>query len=140
MENMEEFSAYCTDVRQEGDDFVLEVTQEQKEALTARNRENMDEILSEVQEADPEYAVELSDDYSEAVYQYDENIDSNLQAKLLLSMTTIYALNGIIETGDADWSVRVSIVNCHTGKTVAQATLPEETITFGQSEWQASYE
>ena len=38
----------------------------------------------------------------------------------------MYALNGIIESGNSDWSVEVTIENCHTGNAVAQGVLPGE--------------
>ena len=57
-----------------------------------------------------------------------------------MGVTSMYALNGIIESGNSDWSVEVTIENCHTGNAVAQGVLPDDSITFGQEEWEASYE
>ena len=111
-ENIEAFSDYCTSVRQNGDDMV---------------------------EADPSYSCELDEDYSRAVYSYDENIDGVLQAKVLLSLTTSYALKGIMETGNPDWHIHAEIVNCHTGITAAEGTLPDEEVNFGPDEWEKSY-
>ena len=102
------------------------------------NQKNIDDILDQVEEENSEYSCELSSDYSKVVYKYDENIDGILQAKILVSLTSIYVMNGIIETND--WSVDASIVNCHTGKTVVQGTFPGASLTFGEAEWKASYE
>lgn len=71
--------------------------------------------MDDMVEADPSYSCELDEDYSRVVYRYDENIDGILQAKVLLSLTTSYALKGIMETGNPDWHIHAEIVNCHTG-------------------------
>lgn len=139
-DNKEAFEKYCTDVREVGDSLVLEVTEEQREALIEMNQKNIDDILDQVEEENAEYSCELSSDYSKVVYKYDENIDGILQAKILVSLTSIYVMNGIIETNNSDWSVDASIVNCHTGKTVVQGTFPGASLTFGEAEWKASYE
>lgn len=98
------------------------------------------EALMEGDISNSEYSCELSSDYSKVVYKYDENIDGILQAKILVSLTSIYVMNGIIETNNSDWSVDASIVNCHTGKTVVQGIFPGASLTFGEAEWEASYE
>ena len=139
-DNKEAFEEYCTDVREDGDSLVLEVTEEQREALIEMNQKNIDDILDQVEEENSEYSCELSSDYSKVVYKYDENIDGILQAKILVSLTSIYVMNGIIETNNSDWGVDASIVNCHTGKTVVQGTFPGASLTFGEAEWKASYE
>ena len=51
----------------------------------------------------------------------------------------MYALNGIFENNTGEWKVELTVKNCHTGKTVAHGILPEETLTFGESEWEESY-
>jgi hypothetical protein len=89
---------------------------------------------------DAEETAEEKDDFSGVVYRYDESIESGVQAKMLMGVTSMYALNGIIESGNSDWSVEVTIENCHTGNAVAQGVLPDDSITFGQEEWEASYE
>lgn len=139
-DSIEEFESYCTSVTTDAGDMVIEVTEEQRSSLINKNIENINSISEEVEAANPEYSCELSSDYSKAVYKYDENIDQTLQAKILVALTTNYALNEILETNNSDWSIDISVVNCHTNNTVAQVTLPEQTITFGQDEWTASYE
>ena len=83
---------------------------------------DLQDNLDQVEAENSEYSCELSSEYSKVVYKYDENIDGILQAKILVSLTSIYVMNGIIETNNSDWSVDASIVNCHTGKTVVQGT------------------
>ena len=138
-DNIEAFSDYCTSVRQDGNDMIIEVTPEQKETLIQMYEDNIREVADDMVEADPSYSCELDEDYSRVVYRYDENIDGVLQAKVLLSLTTSYALKGIMETGNPDWHIHAEIVNCHTGATVVEGTLPDEAINFGPDEWEKSY-
>lgn len=138
-DNIEAFSDYCTSVRQDGDDMIIEVTTEQKETLIQMHEDNIREVMDDMVEADPSYSCELDEDYSRVVYRYDENIDGILQAKVLLSLTTSYALKGIMETGNPDWHIHAEIVNCHTGAMVVEGTLPDEAINFGPDEWEKSY-
>lgn len=139
-DNKEAFEKYCTDVREVGDSLVLEVTEEQREALIEMNQKNIDDILDQVEEENSQYSYELRDDFSGVVYRYDESIESVVQAKMLMGVTSMYALNGIIESGNSDWSVEVTIENCHTGNAVAQGVLPGDSITLGEQAWEASYE
>ena len=139
-DNKEAFEEYCTDVREVGDSLVLEVTEEQREALIEMNQKNIDDILDQVEEENSQYSYELRDDFSGVVYRYDESIESVAQAKMLMGVTSMYALNGIIESGNSDWSVEVTIENCHTGNAVAQGVLPGDSITLGEQAWEASYE
>lgn len=139
-DNKEAFEEYCTDVREAGDSLVLEVTEEQREALIEMNQKNIDDILDQVEEENSQYSYELRDDFSGVVYRYDESIESVVQAKMLMGVTSMYALNGIIESGNSDWSVEVTIENCHTGNAVAQGVLPGDSITLGEQAWEASYE
>ena len=119
--------------------MIIEVTPEQKETLIQMHEDNIREVMDDMVEADPSYSCELDEDYSRVVYRYDENIDGILQAKVLLSLTTSYALKGILETGNPDWHIHAEIVNCHTGATVVEGTLPDEAINFGPDEWEKSY-
>ena len=136
----ESYRAYCTDSEVRDTDVVLEVTDSQKDDIMQMNQDFIDKTLDEFKDGNPEYSYELADDYSSIVYAYDEKIDASLQAQLLMGVTSMYALNGIIENNTSEWSVEIAIENCHTGKTVAHGILPEDTVSFGESEWRESYE
>lgn len=139
-DNMEAFGDYCTDVRRDGDDLILEVTPSQKEELIEMYTGSIDDVLEDMAEEEQGYYVETDIDHSRFVYHYDENIDGILEAKMLLTITASDVLTGIMETGDPDWNVRAKIVNCHTGLTVGEGTFPGGSITFGPDEWKASYD
>ena len=139
-DNMEDFRDYCTGVRRDGDDLILEVTPSQKDNLIEMYAGSIDDVLEDLEEEDQGYYVEADKDHSRFVYHYDEDIDGILEAKMLLAITASDVLTGIVETGDPDWNVRAKIVNCHTGLTVGEGTLPDGSIAFGTDEWQASYD
>ena len=136
----ESYREYCTDSEVRDMDVVLEVTDSQKDDIMQMNQDFIDKTLDEFMDGNPEYSYELADDYSSIVYSYDDKIDASLQAQLLLGVTSMYALNGIIENNTSEWSVEIAIENCYTGKTVAHGILPEDTVSFGESEWRESYE
>lgn len=139
-ETAEDYKAYCTDAAVQDGNVVLEVNEQQMQEILEMNQDFIDDALEDFQEENSQYSYELKDDFSGVVYRYDESIESGVQAKMLMGVTSMYALNGIIESGNSDWSVEVTIENCHTGNVVAQGVLPDDSITFGQEEWEASYE
>lgn len=139
-ETAEDYKAYCTDAVVQDGNVVLEVNEQQKQEILEMNQDFIDDALEDFQEENSQYSYELKDDFSGVVYRYDESIESGVQAKMLMGVTSMYALNGIIESGNSEWSVEVTIENCHTGNVVAQGVLPDDSISFGQEEWETSYE
>lgn len=139
-ETAEDYKAYCTDAAVQDGNVVLEVNEQQMQEILEMNQDFIDDALEDFQEENSQYSYELKDDFSGVVYRYDESIESGVQAKMLMGVTSMYALNGIIESGNSEWSVKVSIENCHTGNVVAQGVLPDDSISFGQEEWETSYE
>lgn len=139
-ETAEDYKAYCTDATVQDGNVVLEVNEQQKQEILEMNQDFIDDALEDFQEENSQYSYELKDDFRGVVYRYDESIESGVQAKMLMGVTSMYALNGIIESGNSEWSVKVSIENCHTGNVVAQGVLPDDSISFGQEEWETSYE
>lgn len=139
-ETAEDYKACCTDATVQDGNVVLEVNEQQKQEILEMNQDFIDDALEDFQEENSQYSYELKDDFSGVVYRYDESIESGVQAKMLMGVTSMYALNGIIESGNSEWSVKVTIENCHTGNVVAQGVLPDDSISFGQEEWETSYE
>ena len=139
-ETAEDYKAHCTDATVQDGNVVLEVNEQQKQEILEMNQDFIDDALEDFQEENSQYSYELKDDFGGVVYRYDESIESGVQAKMLMGVTSMYALNGIIESGNSEWSVKVTIENCHTGNVVAQGVLPDDSISFGQEEWETSYE
>lgn len=139
-ETAESYQEYCTNAEVSGADVVLEVTDKQKDNIMQMNQSFIDKTLEKFKDENTDYSYEMDENYASIVYAYDENIDAYLQAQLLMGVTSIYVLNRMIENTTSEWSVEVTIENCHTGKTVAHGELPEDTLTFGESEWRESYD
>lgn len=134
------YEAYCTNAQVSGEDVVLQVTEQEKADLIKMNQDFIDDALADFTVENPQYSYELKEDFSRVTYRFDENIDPTVMASLLIGVTSMTVLNGIIENNESDWSIEVIIENCHTNKIVAEGTLPQDTIAFGESEWQQSYE
>ena len=104
------------------------------------NQEKIDDVIHDAAQANPLYSITINEDSDQIIFAYDEQIDGLLQARMLLSVTTLSVFNDMLQGGCTDWHREVVVRNCHTGKTVASGTLPEQTIAFDMSAWQASYE
>lgn len=139
-ETAEGYEEYCTKAEVQGQDVILKVTEQEKKDILEMNQDFADDVLEDFKSEDPEYSYVLKEDFGGVVYSYDENIESGVEARLLMGVTAMYALNNMIEENSSDWSVEVTIENCHTGNIVATGVLPQDTISFGESEWEASYE
>lgn len=133
------YEDYCAETIMKDGDVILSVTEKQKNKIVNMNCDFIDETIETLEDAAPEYSFELAEDYSSATYRYDENIDGILQAKLLLGITSMHVLNGILVTGNSDWSIEVTIMNCHNDNVVARGTLPDDTINLDDEIWEASY-
>lgn len=139
-ENAESARDYCTEVRQQDGNLILVVTEAQRKALIEMNQEEIDDVIHDAAQANPLYSITINEDSDQIIFAYDEQIDGLLQARMLLSVTTLSVFNDMLQGGSTDWHREVVVRNCHTGKTVASGTLPEQTIAFDMSAWQASYE
>lgn len=129
---------YYTEIYAEGNTLVLEGTKEQIQRQIDENNAWVEELTDEFLAQDPQYAFEGDPEYTSAVFFFDEYIDTDVQSRTLLGITSMYATNYIL-SGNSDWTVNVTVKNCHTGLTVAQALIPEETLEYGPEEWEDSY-
>ena len=138
-DSLKRLEPYCTDAWQEAGNLWLDVTEKQRQALIAIYQENGDTIIAKLEAENPLYSCTVSEDYQEVTYAYDENINGITQAELLLMFTVDCAMQRILERNDSDWQMTIHIVNCHTKAVVAEGTVPEDTITFDDSDWMESY-
>ena len=58
----------------------------------------------------------------------------------MVGLVTYFGILQIFTTGDSNWSVEVTVYNCHTGKQVSSAVMPEGGFSIGDEEWKISYE
>ena len=136
---MEKGPDYCTNARVEGNTVILELTDTQRLNFIEKNNEEAKVWAESYLQADENYRIEGSDDYKEITFYCDEKVP--LMALSQASGATIqsYGLNQILEENSGQWSVHVSIVNCHTGKIVVEGDLPQEELIFTPNDWTESY-
>lgn len=131
--------AYCTDAYVDGGGLVMVMTDQQVKNMLDYNNDWVEELTEKFEASGNGYEITGDSHYQSVDFSYDENMAANTQIETIYGIVAMYGMNYIL-TEDADWSVDVSIVNCHTGRTVAEGTLPEETLNFDNDDWRASYE
>lgn len=145
-EQVESYKKYCTNVKIEDADLVLEVTEKQRNNLVDMNDEYIEKTVEEFKAVDSNYNCELSPDYSSVVYEYDEKLyeydreeNGRIQAGILMGVTSTHVLNGILENNNPDWEIQLVVKNCYNGNVVAETVLPEGGFTIRNEDWEASY-
>jgi len=133
------YADYCESSKLDNGNVVIEVTDTQREYLINTNREFIEGILNDFYAANDKYSCDMSESYNYITFIYDENIDSFLQGRVLAGITSMHVLNGILETENSDWNLKITVKNCHTGNVVAEGILPEEGLKFNVEEWKQSY-
>lgn len=129
---------FCTSAEAKDNDLIIEVTDKQRQNLIKRNNDYIEELVNDFKNSNTSYNVVGDQEYKELTIYADENFKPALLAKAILT-SEVYMINNILENDNKDWSVYVKIVNCHTGKTVAEGILPQNDFSFGEEEWKASY-
>ncbi len=129
---------FCQDAYVRGKDAVLIVTQEQFGNLQRDNEQKMQKIRDDLSAINMGYWLEESGDYTSFKLYCDENIPVLLNLITLQGLSGYYAVAQVLQ-GNEDWSVEITVVNCHTNKTVAQFRYPGETGSYGAEEWAESY-
>lgn len=137
---LEEGNRYCLTAEVDGGDLAVTMTPAQKERLMADYDAFLEERVDAFLAENESYRFEGSADYTSFTLHYDEQIPTNLEAFTLLGIISGYGIQRILTESTPDWSVHFRVANCHTGNTVAEGTLPQDTIVFGDEEWEASYE
>jgi len=135
-------SDYVTSARAAEEGVYLTVTREQRENLKERNNEYMSRFLERLvndEAGDGLYAYELSEAGDRIVYSFDEQYSAWQQLFLIYTVPTYLGLNQALD-GVTDWSVSLTIMNCHTGREVVTMNLPEEIPEYTEEEWEKSYE
>lgn len=130
---------YITNVKKENNTIILQMTESQKNNLIERNNKYIETLLNNFSNANEKYHYEFNSDFSELTYYFDENLSDTMQIKTVFGVAASYALNNILKTNNQNWSIHIKIINCHTNKTVAEGTIPEDTIKYGKQEWENSY-
>ena len=126
----------CQDAYVRDEDLVLVVTQEQFESLWQENEQMMQSFRDGLAEEEG-YWLEESGDYTAFKIYCDENVPMILNLKILQGMSGCYGIAQVLK-GNMDWSVEVTVVNCHTNKVVASFVCPGVG-GYDAEDWAESY-
>ena len=130
---------YCTSAQETPDGMQLELTEEQLDNQIQHNDNFIEGLKKAFESSNSQYQCVLDESYQKLTLYCDENLSSDTQAKTILGIVSSYGMNYMLTNDTTDWNVKIEIFNCHTGKLVASANLPDEEITYGTKEWQKSY-
>ncbi len=131
-------SEYCSDVSIKDGGMEIKLTKTQlnnvKEEFAHQFKEYSDKLLK----VNSNYGIEQSADYTSLMFKVDKQISKFDIFPNVGMLLTCNATQQILHTGSSDWSMHVKFVNYKTGKTVAEAELPEDELAFGEKEWNES--
>lgn len=130
---------YCTSAQETPDGMQLELTEEQLDNQIQHNDNFIEGLKKAFESSNSQYQCVLDKSYQKLTLYCDEDLSSDTQAKTILGIVSSYGMNYMLTNKTTDWNVKIEIFNCHTGKLVASANIPDEEITYGAKEWQKSY-
>lgn len=130
---------YCTSAVEKENNLIVKVTKEQQKNMINRNNNYIAKLIKDFEDSNINYDIVESQSYKELIVYADENFKPTLFAKAILGVSSGYMLNNILENDNQDWSVYLKIINCNTGKIVAEGNVPHDNIVFGEEEWRSSY-
>lgn len=130
---------YCTTAQETPDGMQLELTEEQLDNQIQHNDDFIEGLKKAFESSNSQYQCILDESYQKLTLYFDETLSIDTQAKTILGIVSSYGMNYMLTNKTTDWNVKIEIFNCHTGKLVASANIPDEEITYGAKEWQKSY-
>lgn len=131
--------AYCTEATEVPEGMRLKLTDSQLENLVQRNNEFINDLAENLENSNDSYRFVMDDSYKNLTLYFDENISSTLQVKTILGIASNYGMNYMLLNNTAEWNVQIEIFNCHTNKPVVSVNIPDEEISYGEKEWEQSY-
>lgn len=137
-ESLEE--GYYTSVEVVEEGVQLELTKQQRDKLIQRNNEFIEELAEKFLSCNEEYRYVPDESYHQLAFYFDEKIPMITHVFSVYGIACTYGMNDILLNHTQDWSVDVSIYNCHTDQLVVSVQIPNESVTYGDEEWAKSYE
>lgn len=126
----------------EGDYFIVQANDEQRDALIQQNEKLLEQAGIELKAMKEDYDVNVSEDFSLVEFYLDDTYFSNVFSEgafelggNLLSIISIVLSNRVLLTGDCDVCIDVSIINLNSQHIVADALFPYEKITIRDTDW-----
>lgn len=115
--------------------LILELTEEQRQALKDYAAEMVESARTDFEKEDPDFRVEVSEDYTSADYYYYPTIDKLTEA-MSMSQMILYGCAWQIYNGcgEDDWTFEINIYNCRNGRLVTSGGT-EEDIHYSEEDW-----
>ena len=119
-------------------DYIDIIISEDIEDIIHDNNIFVEDLIVEFTESSSEYYINGSDDYKSLDIGIDEYFDTDLLMKTLTGIISEYGYNQVL-MGTTDWSVYVTVYNCHTGNIVNSGKIPYEEFEVTSELWEDSY-
>lgn len=131
---------YCTEAETTEEGVKLWLTEEQRDSLIQRNEENMNSQIAPYLAENEAYELVPDPSWHKMTLYFDEELPEDEAGRLMTAGISTYILNQILQDHTSEWSLEVTVYNCHTGKVAMSVNLPEETAYLDDEAWAASYE
>ena len=130
---------FCEDVKINGADLELTLTNEQKENLISRNNHAIEKYKKKILEFNDLYEVSYDMAKNELTICFDETfLQSPTGIGEIYAMAVSYGYNYMLENNTSNWSMRINFFNCNTDKLVKSFVIPDENTTIGPEDWNQS--
>lgn len=144
-ESVEIDKAYGEAAYEEGNYLIVQATEDQRDALIGQNDVLIDQAAAEFAEKGDGYKIEYAQDYSTAAIYLDQKsfIDIFSEESFdtggnMFGIISLITANRVLETGDCDSGVDVTIVNVNSGFVASSGFFPYEDIAITDKDWAAS--
>ena len=129
---------YCTRAYRKDGGIVIVANSRQRKNLRKRNDHLIKYYKDLFLEESSEYAIHSSPDFRHLEFVYDEKMDETTQNEAVRGLAYMYVLNQLIDGAGENWSLNITIRNCHTGKRIADVKIPGHAIDFSHADWNES--
>lgn len=130
---------YLLSAEKNSEGIEVKMTESQKQEFIKKNEGFVQDCIDDFTGQNELYSV-VYDDYSKLELYFDEHYEYITLLASMVGLVTYFGILQIFTTGDSNWSVEVTVYNCHTGKQVSSAVMPEGGFSIGDEEWKISYE
>lgn len=129
----------------DGEYLIVEASEQQKNALIAQNDKLLQQAIDEFSSIEKGFDVNVGDDYKtlsilmnqksmQDVFS-DDTFDTGIN---ILGIISLINANRVLQTGDSNACVEVTIQNLNSGNIVSKALFPYESISLTDKDWEKS--
>ncbi|MEF2783085.1 MAG: hypothetical protein U0N20_08330, partial [Clostridium sp.] len=129
----------------DGEYLIVEASEQQKNALIAQNDKLLQQAIDEFSSIEKGFDVNVGDDYKtlsilmnqksmQDVFS-DDTFDTGIN---ILGIINLINANRVLQTGDSNACVEVTIQNLNSGNIVSKALFPYESISLTDKDWEKS--